>query len=90
MDRIRTGIEIKGSLGLIGIYSAVVSCHLMNDAHRIQVEAGASKWGRPGVVDDSVFAIALRVKCINASYHINNSDISNFIGSDIAHHSQIF
>ena len=86
MDRIRTGIEIKGSLGLIGVYSAGVSCHLMNDAHRIQVEAGASKWGRPGIVDDSVFTIALRVKCINASQYIYNSDIANFVGSDVAHH----
>ena len=89
MDRIRTGIEIKGSLGLIGIYSAVVSCHLMNDAHRIQVEAGASKWGGPWIVDDSVFAVALCVKCVDASHHINNSDVSNFIGYDVAHHGQI-
>lgn len=86
MDGIRIGIEIKGSLGLIGIYSPGVSCHLMNDAHRIQVEAGASKWGRPGVVDNSVFAVALRVKGVDASHHINNSDVSNFVGSDVAHH----
>ena len=86
MDRIRIGIEIKGSLGLIGMYSAGVSCHLMNDAHRIQVEAGASEWGRPWIVDNSVFAVALRVKGVDASHHINNSDVSNFVGSDVAHH----
>ena len=86
MDRIRTGIEIKGSLGLIGVCSAGVCCHLMNDAHRIQVEAGASEWGRPWIVDDSVFTIALRVEGIGVSHHVNNSDIANFVGSDVAHH----
>ena len=90
MDRIRSCIEIKGSLGLIGVCFAGVCCHLVNDAHRIQIKARASKWGRPGVVDNSVFAVALRVEGVDASYHVYNSDIANFVDANVAHHGQIF
>lgn len=89
MNCIRYSIEIKGSFELIGVCFAAIFRCLVNDAHRIQIEAGASKWGRPGVVDDSVFAIALRIECVDASYHVYDSDISNFVYSNVAHHRYI-
>lgn len=90
MNCVGSGVERKDFIDLIGICFATICCGLVDYAHRIQIEAGASEWGRPGVVDDSVFAIALRIEGVDASHHVYNSDISNFIGSDIAHHSQIF
>ena len=90
MNCIGSGIEIEWTVDFVRMVFVAHICRLVDHAYGIQIESGASKWGRPGVVDDSVFAIALRIEGVDASHHINNSDISNFVGPDIAHHGQIF
>ena len=70
MNCIGSGIEIEGTVDFVRMVFAAHGCRLVDNAHRVQIEAGASKWGRPGVVDDSVFAVTLGIEGVDASHHV--------------------